>query len=124
MEYTRYFGLVLGIAGSFLTFVYSTIKKHDLKKFIEKNLQNEDIKQEMFYLGLKVDQLLTATNLSKSYLFKQQNNLASVSSPTVSHSVRTPTVSQLVDQQEEINNMLKICGGLTLLWIFVYAITR
>nr|CAH7713821.1 unnamed protein product [Callosobruchus chinensis] len=38
LEYTKYFGLVLSIAGSFLAFIYSTAKKHDLKKFIEEKM--------------------------------------------------------------------------------------
>ncbi|VEN47092.1 unnamed protein product [Callosobruchus maculatus] len=38
LEYTKYFGLVLSIAGSFLAFVYSTAGKRDLKKFIEEKM--------------------------------------------------------------------------------------
>nr|CAI5860817.1 unnamed protein product [Callosobruchus analis] len=39
LEYTKYFGIVLSIAGSFLAFVYSTARKHDLKKFIEEKMK-------------------------------------------------------------------------------------
>lgn len=41
-EYTKYFGLVLSIAGSFLAFVYTTIKKQDIKVFIEEKLASID----------------------------------------------------------------------------------
>ncbi|CAH1997984.1 unnamed protein product [Acanthoscelides obtectus] len=46
LEYTKYFGLVLSIAGSFLAFVYSTAKKHDLKAFIEEKLATLNIDTE------------------------------------------------------------------------------
>lgn len=45
VEYTKYFGLILSIFGSFLTFVYSTYKKRDLKNYLEEKLvvsQNHD----------------------------------------------------------------------------------
>lgn len=35
LEYTKYLGLILSITGSFLVFVYSTIWKENLKRFIE-----------------------------------------------------------------------------------------
>lgn len=38
LEYTKYFGLVLSLVGSFLTFCYSTLKKQDLKRFVEEHL--------------------------------------------------------------------------------------
>lgn len=38
MEYTKYFGFVLSIAGSFLAFVYSTLRKNQLKQIIDERL--------------------------------------------------------------------------------------
>lgn len=38
MEYTKYFGLILSMAGSFLAFVYTSVKKQDLKRFMEEKL--------------------------------------------------------------------------------------
>lgn len=38
LEYTKYFGIILSIIGSLLTFCYSTVKKHDLKRCIEENI--------------------------------------------------------------------------------------
>lgn len=38
LEYTKYFGLILSMAGSFLAFVYTSMKKQDLKRFIEEKL--------------------------------------------------------------------------------------
>lgn len=40
LEYTKYFGLVLSIAGSFLAFVYTTVRKHDLKLFMQEKLSS------------------------------------------------------------------------------------
>ncbi|XP_066251973.1 uncharacterized protein [Euwallacea similis] len=39
MEYTKYFSVVLSIAGSFLTFMYSTFKKEQLKNIIYEKMQ-------------------------------------------------------------------------------------
>lgn len=38
VEYTKYFGIILSIVGSLLTFCYSTVKKHDLKRCIEDSI--------------------------------------------------------------------------------------
>lgn len=38
MEYTKYIGLVLSIAGSFLAFTYSTLRKEDLKRFVKESM--------------------------------------------------------------------------------------
>lgn len=38
LEYTKYFGLILSMAGSFLAFVYTSFKKQDLKRFMEEKL--------------------------------------------------------------------------------------
>ncbi|XP_045466932.1 uncharacterized protein LOC123675588 [Harmonia axyridis] len=40
MDYTKYFGIILSIAGSFLAFAYTTLRKHDLKMFIDKKIEN------------------------------------------------------------------------------------
>ncbi|XP_066144255.1 uncharacterized protein [Euwallacea fornicatus] len=39
MEYTKYFGVLLGMVSSFLTFMYSTLRKEQLKQIIDKKLQ-------------------------------------------------------------------------------------
>ncbi|XP_044261386.1 uncharacterized protein LOC123009262 [Tribolium madens] len=38
VEYTKYFGIILSITGSFLAFCYTTLRKDDLKRFIEESL--------------------------------------------------------------------------------------
>ncbi|XP_044763203.1 uncharacterized protein LOC123320095 [Coccinella septempunctata] len=40
MEYTKYFGIILSITGSFLAFTYTTLRKHDLKMFIDNKLES------------------------------------------------------------------------------------
>ncbi|KAL1501979.1 hypothetical protein ABEB36_007197 [Hypothenemus hampei] len=45
MEYTKYLGIILSISGSFLAFVYSSIKKEQLKQIINERLdlfENKD----------------------------------------------------------------------------------
>ncbi|XP_076254612.1 mitochondrial potassium channel-like [Rhynchophorus ferrugineus] len=43
MEYTKYFGIVLSVTGSFLAFVYSTLKKQQLKNIIDERLSTLSI---------------------------------------------------------------------------------
>ncbi|EFA05183.1 uncharacterized protein LOC100142136 [Tribolium castaneum] len=38
VEYTKYFGIILSITGSFLAFCYTTLRKDDLKRFIEESM--------------------------------------------------------------------------------------
>ncbi|KAK4878104.1 hypothetical protein RN001_010610 [Aquatica leii] len=38
LEYTKYFGIILSILGSFFTFCYSTFRKQDLKRYIDERL--------------------------------------------------------------------------------------
>ncbi|XP_022902778.1 mitochondrial potassium channel-like [Onthophagus taurus] len=45
VEYTKYLGLILSILGSFLGFAYSSIRKDDLKKFIEGKIEEISSKQ-------------------------------------------------------------------------------
>ncbi|XP_063930143.1 uncharacterized protein LOC135142378 [Zophobas morio] len=46
LEYTKYFGIILSIAGSFLAFCYTTLRKGDLKRFIEESLEKNNGSKE------------------------------------------------------------------------------
>lgn len=76
VEYTKYFGLVLGILGSFLTFIYSTYKKYDLKWFLEEKLmvlnssnydQSPALMQE---LQVKVNRLIESQDSHNASVIK------------------------------------------------------
>lgn len=54
LEYTKYLGLVLSIAGSFLAFMYSSLKKNDLKHCIEENLRNMQPEQVTANLSMSL----------------------------------------------------------------------
>ncbi|KAK5637937.1 hypothetical protein RI129_012232 [Pyrocoelia pectoralis] len=58
LEYTKYFGLILSLVGSFLTFAYSTIRKQDLKKFIDERLgvTNGDVNASLVQVQLQENQ--------------------------------------------------------------------
>jgi len=56
LEYTKYFGLVLSLVGSFLTFCYSTLKKQDLKRFVEEHLVMATGSSEPLLLQLQENQ--------------------------------------------------------------------
>lgn len=125
MEYTRYFGLILGITGSFLTFVYSTVKKHDLKKFIEKNLQlinmdeasvkqqfaylNEETKIEVAKVGAQINQLTRLINQDRTIMLKETPNPFSFNN-----------MDPLEDPETKM--WLKVVGGLAILYILLRAI--
>lgn len=55
LEYTKYFGLILSLVGSFLTFAYSTLRKQDLKRFIDERLRvdNADLSTSVLRLQLQ-----------------------------------------------------------------------
>ncbi|KAB0791204.1 hypothetical protein PPYR_12779 [Photinus pyralis] len=55
LEYTKYFGLILSLVGSFLTFAYSTLRKQDLKRFIDERLRvdNGDLSASVLQLQLQ-----------------------------------------------------------------------
>lgn len=90
VEYTKYFGLVLGILGSFLTFIYSTYKKYDLKWFLEEKLM-----------------ALNSLNYGKSSALMQELN-AQVSRLVASQDSHNASVIEAID-----SNFRKIKGFLT-----------
>ncbi|CAG9770114.1 unnamed protein product [Ceutorhynchus assimilis] len=55
MEYTKYFGIVLSIAGSLLAFVYSTLRKEQLKQIIDDRLQNISKPNDMIFVAQIID---------------------------------------------------------------------
>lgn len=64
MEYTKYFGIILSITGSFLAFVYSTLKKDQLKHMIDERLQlvNKEILSDFAnVVSTKLSQLPKST---------------------------------------------------------------
>lgn len=113
MEYTKYFGLMLGIAGSFLTFVYSTLRKHDLKMFIEKQLRNEATKNELAKVSEQVNEI--------SRLVGYSNN--KIEAISISN---TPYDFYSNNQQkvQELETLIKICGGIGVLILLLFAVSR
>lgn len=47
MEYTKYIGLFVSIFGSFLAFVYSSIRKKEIKNIIRENVATNGISAEV-----------------------------------------------------------------------------
>lgn len=58
MEYTKYFGFILSITGSFLAFIYTTLKKEQLKQIIDDRLQTLKFSQP----EVTFTQLIESTN--------------------------------------------------------------
>lgn len=121
MEYTRYFGLILGIAGSFLTFVYSTVRKHDIKKIIEKHMQNINIIDNSLLRNIDISNEETKKEVAK--LSKQVNELLFYKDnkdiQTRILNTNSNWLNNTKENQEEYKKILKICGSLTLLFILI-----
>lgn len=77
MEYTKYFGIVLSITGSFLAFVYSTLKKDQLKQMIDERLQvvNREVLSDFAnVLSTKLSQYPKSTVEFMPFYETQTNN--------------------------------------------------
>lgn len=122
MEYTRYFGLILGITGSFLTFMYSTLKKHDLKNFIEKHLQTVNVTSDIEKSVL--DYIKESSNDTKTEIRnvgEQINKLIELSDKTpleITNFRSEYDSSFTTGENEKMENIL-IIGGIFLLLYFV-----
>lgn len=77
MEYTKYFGIILSITGSFLAFVYSTLKKDQLKHMIDERLQlvNKEILSDFAnVVSTKLSQLPKSTVEFMPFYETETNN--------------------------------------------------
>lgn len=119
MEYTRYFGLVLGITGSFLTFMYSTLKKHDLKNFIETHLQNASVSPDLEtpmknYIKQSNDE--TKTEIKK--VETQIQELIQISHSALHSNLHSTPNSNNESNEDMLKNTLKVGGVLVLFYLF------
>lgn len=77
MEYTKYFGIILSITGSFLAFVYSTLKKDQLIHMIDERLQlvNKEILSDFAnVVSTKLSQLPKSTVEFMPFYETETNN--------------------------------------------------
>lgn len=117
-EYTKYFGLVLSIAGSFLAFVYTTVKKQDIKLFIEEQLSSLETKRHPEVLNLiqNNETLLEEVRQNRVVL----NQVVSVIGADKIHnepnddSVQVIDVHRIVPAIRELNVVYKVIGGLVI----------
>lgn len=79
MEYTKYFGIVLSIAGSFLAFIYSTLKKEQLKQIIDDRLKSLDHNDGQ----ILVSQVIDSNKLIVEEIVKNRKNLNDFSAAVV-----------------------------------------
>lgn len=79
MEYTKYFGIVLSIAGSFLAFIYSTLKKEQLKQIIDDRLKSLDHNDGQILISRVID----SNKLIVEEIIKNRKNLNDFSAAVV-----------------------------------------
>ncbi|KAF2904467.1 hypothetical protein ILUMI_01707 [Ignelater luminosus] len=108
LEYTKYFGLVLSLVGSFLTFCYSTLKKQDLKRFVEEHLHIAAGSSQTVLMQLEENQ----KQLSKVSTYIDSENLETINLINNNHkelisllrNINVVEVSTLRNQGTENNN--------------------
>ncbi|XP_018565697.1 uncharacterized protein LOC111692935 [Anoplophora glabripennis] len=116
LEYTKYFGLILSMAGSFLAFVYTSVKKQDLKRFMEEKLSSlERAGGDPVVLNL-----IQANEHTVREVIKNRQALEEVVKVLERQGIREPYVVPLgyVDNETTVD-IKKVAIGLCLLFLFV-----
>lgn len=125
MEYTKYFGIVLSITGSFLAFVYSTLRKEQLKSIIDERLQtlnssdNQIFISELVQSNKRVIEEIVANK-------KALNELEKVVNYNFANMERSGNVAPLLISNEDNQslvegNYVKIFGLILGAWLLTKA---
>ncbi|KAG5886286.1 hypothetical protein JTB14_001505 [Gonioctena quinquepunctata] len=138
LEYTKYLGLVLSIAGSFLAFVYTTYKKHDLKLFIDEKLSTlVEAKSDPLAQGIidanktKIEEIVIVNHKMIEEIMRNRETLNGVvqllkmegKMGDTSHLVTPSHLEINGDFGDHLLTMIKISGGLLVACIILRAIT-
>lgn len=113
LEYTKYFGLILSIAGSFLAFTYSTLRKNDLKTFIEKTITDlmatpqesaitlsAPVLQKLQENQKKNEKVMEAIMINHSQLMNAINRQKSAPSVVLEKSKAIPNLNDMPDGEK------------------------
>ncbi|GJQ79838.1 hypothetical protein Trydic_g23300 [Trypoxylus dichotomus] len=128
LEYTKYFGLILSITGTFLAFMYSALRKNDLKQFIEEKLAEIAADPQKLRLNLSTPLLQSIQENQKksekmisTIIQNHQQLMYAINKQTVS--VPQPSVVQ--DNPTPIANTINLNempDGEKLLWFSVLSL--
>ncbi|KAL3270677.1 hypothetical protein HHI36_021205 [Cryptolaemus montrouzieri] len=122
MEYTKYFGVILSIAGSFLAFAYTTIRKHDLKLFIEKKLEHTVGSVDSKLIQVVADQQQKISSKLLNLEQENKNLLNTLNSMSFVHSEegKDGTVAVVVQNHDNSDdNRTKLIIGFSFCLIFI-----
>ncbi|ENN74005.1 uncharacterized protein LOC109541274 [Dendroctonus ponderosae] len=122
MEYTKYFGFVLSIAGSFLAFVYSTLRKEQLKQIIDERLKKvTELNVNMMNTMLANRSTLDKFDDRVTNILTQLSNYNRINVDTVRNDATSPSEA---DTFLNLNNTyLQVAGILLGLWLISKALS-
>ncbi|XP_030749032.1 uncharacterized protein LOC115877094 [Sitophilus oryzae] len=128
MEYTKYFGIVLSITGSFLAFVYSTIKKEQLKKIIDDRLEtltipvNNDSSNVLLENVQKINETILKNTTTLNDLKKAVNsNRENINNFIMKDSEEIITPSDINDDHSNKSKYLHVFGIVLGVWLIARA---
>nr|XP_023018682.1 uncharacterized protein LOC111507579 [Leptinotarsa decemlineata] len=105
LEYTKYLGLILSIAGSFLAFVYTTYKKHDLKMFIDEKLSTLELSGSSEPL---VHNVIEANEKTMREVIKNRDALQQVINST---KTSESLVKEVLQNRETLNRVVRFLNN-------------
>lgn len=135
VEYTKYLGIILSIVGSLLTFCYSTVKKHDLKRCIEENIAKlgtvpsapvaEQIRSALSSLPVLVDNQKFDSSVNNDInrilanssapilkeFKKNESELKEIKKLLLDHNFFLPVVRELEKSEKELKDIRKILNS-------------
>lgn len=122
MDYTKYFGIILSIAGSFLAFAYTTLRKHDLKMFIDKKMDNiyKCLNIEIF--KSLAERQIEMNKLAADLMDANKKMISSCESyERLARSYKPQEVQLLVQETQDglDDNRIKLIVGLSFCLIFI-----
>ncbi|KAJ8982594.1 hypothetical protein NQ317_005066 [Molorchus minor] len=122
LEYTKYFGIILSITGSFLAFFFTMLRKHDLKMFMEEKLSELKVQDNISYSHVQDIVSKTVTALAAA------NKETDIGRRSSSYEAVTVTPVPLVPNSIYYNDefsaeMVKVLIGTCVLLIFLKMIS-
>lgn len=114
MEYTKYFGIVLSVTGSFLAFVYSTLRKEQLKSIIDERLSVLTIPVTN---DQSINKLLENTSRINENILHNVDILSNISKQVNQSSVNENYINDHFDNLHVNPQYVYLCTAILGLWL-------
>lgn len=122
MEYTKYLGIILSITGSFLAFMYSTLRKEQLKRIIDDRLQTLNNSDSQIFISEIIQsnkQIMNEVVANREAMGELKNVVNSGAIIPVNLPVLTENESSLLWE----NNYVKFFGVFLGAWVIAKALS-